>query len=253
MLDKYVKQLYFDEPIQYKELLIYPITMKDYLDFHIMINCMLIDKNSIPNIEIINMSYLRFLYYESMINSMPYVYMVKSLLCMVLHLDFEEEINFYVDDKDKAFFKIRGVEYNSRDFDEITKIIFEQNCIKPIDETIQKEIRDALEKAEQYKMQQNKQKICSLEEQMICVLISTPLKMEDIYKLTIRKFEKILQRVDAKMHYQIYLSASLSGMVEFKDKDAVKHWMYDLTKEDRYEDVKVDMETMRNKIESVNK
>ena len=42
-------------------------------------------------------------------------------------------------------------------------------------------------------------------------------------------------------------------MVEFKNKDAIKHWMNDLTKEDRYEDVKVDMETMRNKIEGINK
>ena len=149
--------------------------------------------------------------------------------------------------------KVRGVAYSGSDFDEIVKIIFEQNCINPIDNTIQKEVRDALEKAEEFKMQQTKQKMCSLEEQMICVLISTPLKLEDIYKLTIRKFEKILQRVDAKLHYQIYLNASMSGMVKFKDESVIQHWMNDLTKDDRYSDVKVDMDTMRNKIESVNK
>ena len=172
---------------------------------------------------------------------------------MVLHIDFNEEMNFYVDENDKAFFKVRGIAYSGSDFDEIVKIIFEQNCITPIDNTIQKEVRDALEKAEEFKMQQTKQKMCSLEEQMICVLISTPLKLEDIYKLTIRKFEKILQRVDAKLHYQIYLNASMSGMVKFKDESAIQHWMNDLTKDDRYSDVKVDMDTMRNKIESVNK
>ena len=90
----------------------------------------------------------------------------------------------------------------------------EQNGIRPIDNTIQKELRDALEEAENYKMRQNGYKICSLEEQMICVMISTPLKLEDIYNLTIRKFEKVLARVDAKLHYQIYLSASLSGFVK---------------------------------------
>ena len=88
---------------------------------------------------------------------------------------------------------------------------------------------------------------------MICVLISTPLKMEDIYKLSIRKFEKILQRVDAKLHYQIYLSASMSGMVKFENENAIQHWMNDLSEKDKYADVKVDMDTMRNKIESVNK
>ena len=250
---EHIKELYFDEPISYKELKIYPATMKDYIEFHWLVSCLLIDKNSIPDINIISMSYLRFLYYCSAVNEEPYVYMIKALLCMVLHIDINSEMYFYVDENDKAFFKVNSVEYNADDFDAITKIIFEQNCITPIDETIQKEIRDALEKAEQYKMQQNKRKMCSLEEQMICVLISTSLKMNDIYELTIRKFEKILQRVDAKLHYEIYLSASMSGMVKFKDDSVIKHWMDDLSKDDRYADVKVDMEEMRNKIEGANK
>ena len=249
---EHMKELYFDKPIQYKDLLIYPVQMKDYLEFHWLSSCLLIDKNSIPDINIISMSYLNFLYYMSATNDEPYIYMVKMLLCMVLHMDFDEEMSFYVDENDKAFFKVRGIAYDSSDFDEIVKIIFEQNCITPIDNTIQKEVRDALQKAEEFKMQQTKQKMCSLEEQMICVLISTPLKLEDIYELTIRKFEKILRRVDAKLHYQIYLSASMSGMVKFKDENAIKHWMNDLTNDDRYADVKVDMDTMRNKIESVN-
>ncbi len=249
----HIKELYFDEPIPYKELLIYPITMKDYLEFHWLVNCLLIDKNSVPDVNVISMSYLRFLYYQSVVKEEPYVYMVKLLLCMVLHLDFSEKMSFYINEKDKAFFTIKDVEYNADDFDEIVKIIFEQNCIQAIDNTISKEVRDALEKAEEYKMRQNKQKMCSLEEQMICVLISTPLKMEDIYKLSIRKFEKILQRVDAKLHYQIYLSASMSGMVKFENENAIQHWMNDLSEKDKYADVKVDMDTMRNKIESVNK
>lgn len=250
---EHIKELYFDEPVPYKELLIYPVKMKDYLEFHWLVSCLLIDKNSIPDINIISMSYLRFLYHMSITNNEPYIYMVKMLLCMVLHIDFEEAMNFYVDENDKAIIEIKGMTYDGADFDEITKIIFSQNCITPIDNTIQKEIRDALEKAEEFKMQQTKQKMCSLEDQMICVLISTPLKMEDIYDLTIRKFEKILQRVDAKLHYQIYLSASMSGMVKFKDENVIQHWMNDLTKDDRYSDVKVDMDTMRSKIESANR
>mgnify|MGYP003326734221 CR=1 FL=1 len=251
-MSEYIKELYFDEPIEYKSLLIYPVTMKNYLEFHWLVNCLLIDKNSNPDISIINMSYLRFLYHLSAIEEQPYLYMVKALLCMVLKMSIDTDIKFYLKD-DKAFFFINDVEYNSNDFDKIVSIIFEQNCIKPIDNTIQKEVRDALEKAEEYKMKQNKQKICSLEEQMICVLISTALSMEDIYKLTIRKFEKILQRADAKLHYQIYLSASMSGMVTFKDDSFIQHWMNDLSKDDRYADVKVDMDEMKNKIESVNK
>ena len=87
---EHIKELYFDEPIPYKELLIYPVTMKDYLEFHWLVSCLLIDKNSIPDINVISMSYLRFLYYNAANNDEPYVYMIKMLLCMVLHMDFNE-------------------------------------------------------------------------------------------------------------------------------------------------------------------
>ena len=109
-----------------------------------------------------------------------------------------------------------------------------------------------MEKAEEYKMKQNAYKMCSLEEQMICVSISSPYKLEDIYKLTIRKFSKMLQRIDHKLHYQIYLSAEMSGMVEFKNKDAIVHWMNDLSNKDKYQDVKVDMEDMNSKLDVIN-
>lgn len=253
-MKEHIKELYFDEPIEYKKLLIYPVRMKDYLEFHWLVNCLLLDKNSIPDAKIISMTYLRFLYYISSLNNEPYIYMLKRLLCIILNKQEENtQMNFYVDaDTDKAFFKIDGEVYTSSDLDNISKIIFEQNCISPIDETIQKEIRDALEKASEYRMQQNKQKMCSLEEQMICVLISSSLTLDDIYQLTIRKFEKILKRVDAKMHYQIYLSASMSGFVKFKDESVIKHWMNDLTEDDKYSDVKVDMEEIKNKIEGAN-
>lgn len=247
----YLQELTYDKPITYKELKIYPVLMKDYIEFHSLVSCLLIDKNSRPDIKIISMTYLRFLYYESERTNMPYIYMLKLLLCLVLHLDYNENIRFYTKE-DKAYFSIKNIEYNASDFDKIVEIIFLQNSIEPIDESIQKEIRDALQKAEEYKMQQNKRKICSLEEQMICVLISSALKLDDIYNLTIRKFEKILERVDAKLHYQIYMNASMSGFVKFDDKNAITHWMADLTKE-KYSDVKVDMDEMKNKINEINK
>jgi hypothetical protein len=54
------------------------------------------------------------------------------------------------------------------------------------------------------------------------------------------------------MHYEIYLSASMSGFVEFKDKNTLKHWMVDLTTEDKYSDAKIDKDEMQSKIDSIN-
>lgn len=250
MYDKY---LFYDQPIPYKSLLLYPITMKDYIDFHIYISCLLLDKNSIPDVNIISMSYLRYIYYEAGHGKKIYLQMLRLLLCMVLHKNTEDEIKFYVKNNNQAFFLIDNIEYNSNDLEEIKNIIFQQNCIDSIDETISKELRDEMLKAEEYRMRQSANKIGSIEDQMICVLISTCLKLDDIYNLTIRKFSKILQRVDHKLHYEIYLSAQMSGMVTFKDKDAIQHWMNDLTKKDKFSNVKVEMESIQQKVEGKDK
>ena len=251
-LSEYEISLIYDKPVEYKNLKIYPVTMDKYIDFHIFVNCLLLDKNSIPNPEVITMTYLDFLYYMSGTAELPYLYMFKELLKMVLHIDNDDAFYFGLLENGKAVFRINGESYDSTDFDKIADIIMVQNEIEHIDDTIQKEVRDAMEKAEAYKMKQNAYKMCSLEDQMICVLISTSLKLEDIYELTIRKFTRILARVDHKLHYEIYLGAQMSGLVKFDKDDQIKHWMADLTKTDKYSDVKVDAEAMHHKIDSAN-
>ena len=244
--------LIYDKPIEYKDLQIYPVTMDKYLEFHFYVNCLLLDKNSIPDPAVISMTYLDFLYYMSNTTELPYLYMFKELLKMVLHIDKDDAFYFGLLENGKAIFKINGVTYNSDDFNKITDIIMLQNEIEHIDDTIQKEVREEMERAEAYKMKQNAYKMCSLEDQIICVLISTSLKLEDIYELTIRKFTKILARVDHKLHYEIYLGAQMSGLVKFDDNNQIKHWMADLTRQDKYSDVKVDAEAMHHKIDSAN-
>lgn len=243
--------LTYDKPVPYKELQIYPALMIDYLDFHMYATCLLYEKNSVPNAKIISMSYLRYLFYLAEEEKSPVLYLCFMLLKLVLHIDKDDDIKFYKRE-DKAYFSIHNVEYDSDDFDKIKDIICKQNAIEPPDETIKKEIRDALKKAQEYKIQQNKNKMCSLEDQMLCVVISSSLTLDDVYKLSIRKFAKILDRIDHKMHYEIYLSASMSGFVQFKDKDAIKHWMVDLTQTDKYADVKVDKDEMQSKIDGAN-
>lgn len=249
-MDEFDYYLTFDKPIPYKDLEIYPVRVVDYIDFHVYVSCLLYEKNSIPNPRFIQMSYLRYLFYLAEEEKTPALYLCLMLLKLVLKVD-EGEIGFYKQN-DKAFFRIKGKDYDSHDFDEIKKIICIQNDIEQIDETIKKEIRDALKKAQEYKAQQSQDKVCSLEDQILCVAISSSLNIEEIYNLTIRKFSKILKRIDFKIHYEIYKSASLSGFVEFKDKNAIRHWMTDLTESDKYKDVKIDEEEMQSKIDSIN-
>lgn len=250
-MGEYDYYLTYDYPIPYKELQIYPATMKEYLEFHTYVTCLLYEKNSVPNPRLISMSYLRYIFYLAEEENSIALHLLYMLLKLVLKIEAEDAIKFYKRDE-RAYFSINGVEYDSNDFDKIKNIICIQNQIQQIDETIKKEVRDALKKAQEYKMQQNKNKMCSLEDQMLCVVISSSLKLEDIYNLSIRKFSKILERIDHKMHYEIYLSASMSGFVEFKNKDALKPWMADLENKDIYSDVKVDRDQVQNTIDGIN-
>ena len=72
---------------------------------------------------------------------------------------------------------------------------------------------------------------------------------DQVLELSLRKFIKLLQRVDAKLHYQMYMTAQLSGMVEFKDKSILRHWMSELERENKNDDVLLDYNQIRNKVE----
>jgi len=66
--------------------------------------------------------------------------------------------------------------------------------------------------------------------------------------MTIRKFLKSIRRMDNLIHYKIYLAASMSGMVEFKDKSFIKHWLSQLDDENKYSDVSVDLDEIQDKV-----
>jgi len=228
-VSKYEIQYIYDKPVNYKGLEIYPVTMRDYLQFNYYAQCFTLDKNSSRDIKVISMTYLDYMY-SSSTKDLPYFAMFDAI--MKLSLRKKNMVAQYGRNaKGKPIFIIEGTEYSSKDFDEIKNIISEYNLLDLPDDKIQKEIRDNMQKAKELRAKMNGNvKMASLEDQLVCVLISTSLSLEQISDLSIRKFHKILDRVDAKLHYEIYLSASMSGFVEFKDKSVIKHWMSDLTK-----------------------
>jgi len=224
---KYELSYIYDEPVKYRDLIIYPVTMRDYLPFFFYADCLTLDKNSVNDAKIISMTYLDYMYSLDT-KEKPYIAFFDAILRMVTR-NKELSVRYGRNEKNKPIFLVDGHEYNASDVEEIKNIICEYNMVELPDETIQKEIRDNMKKAQELR-RKSSGKMASLEDQFICVMISSNLNLEQIYNLSIRKFTKTLERADAKLHYEIYLSASMSGMVEFKDKSFIKHWMSDLTR-----------------------
>lgn len=247
----------YDLPVNYKKLKIYPVKVKDMLYFNVYSHCLTIDKNSIPNPEIIAMTYLEYIYSYVPENTSEggfYILQLDRLLSLCLKeddsfSDASKSMDRYGYTKEgEAVFEIKGDMYNSDDFDEIKKIIAKQNMLELVDEDVSKEVRDSLEKAKEYMKKLSGEKNGSLEDYMVSLSIFTGWDFEYIMNMTIRKFIKCIRRMDALIHYKIYVGASVSGFVNFKDKSPLRHWMRDLDDEDKYENVSIDYDEMQNKI-----
>lgn len=248
----------FDKPIPYKSFLIKPVIMIDYVRFHECVVCLLLDKNSVPDIEVITMSYLEYLLHVGVDNP-AYLLVLDQLLRITLAVKtVDENGNEQVDDllesediqlsKDLKSLVIKGEVITGDDFDVIKAVICEQNQIEMIDESISKEVRDEMAEAEEYKRRQNQNKICSLEDQLVAVVIKTGLSFEYLHEITIRKFSKILERADHAMHYEIYLEGVVTGAMKMKDGEMPKHWLADLEEEDKHKKAKVSLNDLKGQI-----
>jgi hypothetical protein len=268
MLDNFEKYYTYDYPVPIGELYLYPVTMKDYICFHENIGCLLFNKNRIPDAQIISMSYLAFVYFISMQNG-EYLKMLENLLYMCFRLDREKyEIDFNADKKGKPcinineyeikkneqneFFKIKKInswQFSHKDFKQIREIICEQNLVELPNEKIDPKLEAILLETQVFMNRKNNNlKIISLEDQMISVLINTALDWNHVLALSIRKFVKILERKNKELHYTIYKTASMSGMVEFKQD--ITHYLYDDQK-DKYADLVTNYDEYMQKVNQV--
>ncbi len=238
--NKYEKYTTFDSPIPYKSLLIYPATMRDYFEFMASSPVLLMDIYSVPDPKILSMKYLEYLFHikeydeETKKDYYPYLNPLYFLLKLVLRIedgDEDNKIEFFQPDGMPTI-RIGKDVFDKNDFEVIREIIIEQNLLNPPNHKIDKKLRDSMAEARTLKAKMGESKTCSIEDQMTALMTETSLRMEDIYNMTIRRFSKALERVDNTLHYKVYLSASMSGMVTFKDKSFIKHWLVDLQRDE---------------------
>lgn len=251
----YENELTFDLPIKFKKNIedlefieLFPVKMEDYMLFQLCSNIITKNKNKTPSVEIIKMSYLDYIFY--LMNDIDDVKMRELYSYMfynILRLVFKKDDIQYIKENNKYSLKIDDFIIDGENFDAIKDIIIAQNLPDYDDTYIDPKVEEVLLEAERF-VNRHKKKMGSLEDQIICVLISTNLKMDDIAQLSLRKFSKILQRVDYKLHYEIYKSASLSGMVSFENE--IDHWMTEI-KHERFSGVVVDSDNLTDKLKHV--
>lgn len=246
---EYVKELTFEEEIDYKGLKFKPITVYNYNEFQTSIPCMLLDKNSVPDINIIRMSYLDYIFYLSAFEDTSYLLgMLATLLKLSIDITIDD-IQFYMNEKSEYVLLLKGVEIDKNDFLYIREIICAQNNVDLSIFNLDPRVREELKKTIELKGKNSGFEMATLEEQIICVLISTSLSEKEIRDLSLRKFKKILDRVDHKMHYEIYTLGAMRGDITIKD--GIPHWLNTLEK-DKFDGLITSYKEVQNKVQMSN-
>lgn len=246
MLDiEYLKQQYFtfDDPVPFKTFTIYPVMLRQYYDFMHCHDILDIDKNSIPDVKIIQMTYLEFLL-KLVEENESTQYKLSSILEICLGLDLNKDI---VKIKDSKELYVNDVLIDARDFDDIRKIILYQNIVDYDDSYVDPDIKKAVD---EYNSLTNRDYIKpTLEKEMSCITSHTGIQKRDLIKFTLREFYLLLDVVNTEVDYKIYKTAETGGMVKFKEP--INHWIYS-KKKDKYGDKFGNLDNLKDKIQNAN-
>ena len=246
---------------EYKGLKLYPFIMNDYELFEELITVLLFKKNKIPDIQIIKMSYLKFI-----LCVLPHLKnengkilfgdiseKLKQLLSYVFKTD---DVVFFMDEREKIFISIKVLDYNllinEKDFDELKKIILIQNAIPVNNNTLHPDVEKELEEAMDYMARRQQSEDGNIED--LITSYKCEMRFEDykpIRKMTIYQFRKELKRLNLIKEHIIYKTAEMSGFVTFKEK--ITHWMSHIKDEIDYSQVMMKKSDFDAKMDSINK
>lgn len=261
MIDlNYMKDFYFcnglDVPFSVKkgrELTIKPITVKDYPIYELSKSILEINKNETNDIEIIQMSYLKFLLEIVIKQNDAYRNQLNFILeyCLgIKYANFEKDngrncIVVY----DKIFNeKLNKEEYivasviNHKEFDDIIKIILNQNDANYDNRYVNPEVRELME--QYYKAKYQNATIPSLEKRKAFVASKMGKTFKEINEMTYREFDLIY---NASVDSEIYIGQKIiQGSFKYEVKEDIVHPLYE-KKKDPYSEIFEDTSVLSKK------
>lgn len=248
-------------PVPFKDWEIFPIKVKDNYKWSDSVDILTIEKNTINDVKIIQMSYLDFVIMLG-VNDNSYLTKLKTILelclgikdCAIdLKIDNNTVIGLiitpYIINKDgeeeKDYFQSK--EITAEDFDEIKRIILFQNIYDYSDEYIDPDVKKAID--EYYSVSNRNTPQVSMEDKIITVLSSTAITKQELLEMPLRHFYLLFNTVVDKVDYTIMQLADCFPDVKFKKP--IEHWVYK-QKHDKYKEAFVDYDAMASKINGTN-
>lgn len=238
-----------NKPIPYKDLNIYLVKMNDVYDFLENYDILTIDKNSINDIQIIQMNYLQFTF--SLIVDSE-IYRDKFLKMMKVCCGVKKSIELYnknynygelmtlqdndgvilffngwnlcfsIKENDKISLIINDVEISPKEFEEIRRLIMYLNIADYDDSYIDPDVREIMEDMNRIKNKSYSPP--TIEKQMSVITSETGMSKSKLLEMTYREFTLLFNTTINKIDYQINRRADLQNK-EFRQ--SVPHWIYE--------------------------
>ena len=274
-VDKYVT---LQKPVPLYNLQVKPILVRDFFQFNNAKDVLDIEKNKIPDINIIQMTYLRFLL-TIMIEQDGFKEDFLTILALSLGVKYDatkrnpsfepNEILTQQTRKDESEVWINGwdvrfrvsddrvvlclyddedlVEIDDAQFDDLRKVILLQNIYKYDDTEMSDDFRRVVE--EYYRLKNKDIVLPTLEDRLMAVCVSSAYKLEELYTMPLRLFDALLEYSVDKLEYQVNkLIINLAqGKVEGLH---LSHWVYK-TKKDKYSEIFTDAQDLVKKVTSI--
>lgn len=214
---------YFDEPVIYKlnnyDLQIFPITVKQSEFFLHSIGLFSVDKNSAPNVEIIQMSYLRFILSVLIPADDANLSKFTNLLSLCLHMD-DPRIQITNANKINLIEGEGKYSINELQFEDIRRIILYQNLIRFDDTYINPELKKAIQETDELK---NKDiDYPTIERKMAIITAHTGLSKKEQMDMTYRSHSLLFEEVYNEVDF-----TTIRPAVAFSGNDnKLEHWIF---------------------------
>ena len=256
----------FDRPVEYEGFKIYPIKVKDYYDFVNNYLILKLEKNKIPDVKIIQMSYLEYLFQVIYENENA-----KSAFLTVLRLSFGIEfsskkmmpyndpitneafakgaflrllnknndvVRYYINgygvqfviENNRIYLLLFGKRISAAQFDEIIRIIFYQNDYSYDDSPMSADFKRVVD--EYYALKNKGLVMPTIEDKMIDIMSQTGLTKKELCEMPIRTMDKLLSTIQDRINYQIAHTYNLLST----EKHDIDDWVVKKKKE-RYSEV----------------